>query len=762
MEHVLDAGKEVRSLDLRTPEGFEELVSLTAACGLFVEDRAAQGWFEGGPLATRLLERHPKLLAVCLSPFGMTGPYSAHAAYPLNNYHSGGTAQQIPCDALHPEFEERPPLQAGGQWGEAQCGTLAAVAALACMLAPDRGAGQIIDCSKQEALISFNWTEAVRYANQKRSPSRLAPLATIVGGILPARDGFVEVAVREDHQWAALAELLEKSEWIDDPRYATRAARMGRWREVSAVVAAETARFDMRHLHFRGREAGIPIAAVMTATELLRDEDLHRRGAWPSAAANLDGRTLQMPGWDTSVRSPKTDGVGGVGSPGNAAAAGAADGTGSAGDTGETRDTWDTDSDVKPAPTPRLAALPGKPLNGLRVLDLGWVAMGPYAGYALACLGAEVIHVGRLPDSDTKGVDLSAFNYGFDTLNTGKRWIGVDLKTPDGVQLVHELAAHVDIVLDNFRPGVTQRLGIDYSTLSKINPRLVVTSASTYGAERIDGPYVGYAPVFSALAGLADLTGYADGPPSEVSHPVDFFAGSVGVLGILAGLHRLASTGEGCFIDLSAREAILWSLSDALAAAQTHDDSSGRIGNGHRRIAPHGVYRCRGENRWISIAAATDAEWQALCRCMSETSGDNTDTSRDLMSDPRFDTLAHRLVNRAQLDQAINAWTREQELWPLFDRLQSHGVAAYPSATSQDFHGNRHLAARQAFLSTPSDKGPKWYAAPPWAWHGQARQALETVTGDEALHHVLSGVMGMTAAGIDSLKARRIVAARHP
>lgn len=714
----LDLKKTVVAVNPETPEGFEALVQLCAHCDLFVEDRPPLGWPAGGPLSIRLLERNPRLLAVCLSPFGMTGPYSDYAAYPLNSYHSGGNAQQIPCDFLRPEDRNRPPLQAGGQWGEAQAGTLAAAAALACLLNRDRYAGTVIDCSKQEALISVNWTEIARYPNEGRSPSRLAPLATIVGGLLPTRDGYVQIAVREDHQWKALAQLLEHPEWAEDPLLSSRVARTSHGPDISHLLAAETVKFPTQHLHLRGRSLGIPIAAVLSPAQLLADPDLAARGVWEE----IDATGLKLPRWDRSVSAL---------APGACVDSIAAARSVSSGEVGD-------------------CAI-DRPLQGLRVLDFGWVAMGPYAGYTLAGLGAEVIHVARPPERNETGVDPAAYNYGFDTLNTGKTWVGIDLKSQAGVELIHALAIKADIVLENFRPGVTERLGIDFATLSALNPRLVMLSASTYGQRGIGGAYVGYAPVFSALSGLAHFTGYSDGPPAEVSHPVDFFAGAVGVLGIIAGLHRLAGTGTGCHIDLSAREAVLWSLSNEMCQVQTGQRDERRLGNAHPRMAPHGVYRCRGENRWISIAVGSDDEWQRLCACIED-----ANLTRDL----RFITTQGRLKYRAPLDQWVERWTQEHEVAWIFDRLQSSGVAAFPSVTSEELWNDAQMKTRQVFMSRETGGRKRWYLGAPWSYLGHPRSHLNTIEGPAAVHAVFNDVLGLSEGHIDALEAEGVISSR--
>ena len=762
--YPLDTIKRVQRIDIHPATGLDALAALAQGCDLVIEERPPLGWPApagkpagepaggpaGVPYSPRLLSRHPHLIALCLSPFGLSGPQADFAAYPLNCYHAGGHAQQMPNDALRTGEGEVPPMQAGGEWGEAQAGTLAAIAGVAALLNPAQHAGTLIDCAKQEALIHLHWIDAVRFPNQGRSPSRLAPLATIVGGILPASDGYVQAAVREDHQWAALATLLDQRDWIDDVRYATRAARSARWREIAAMLAAETRKQPARQLHLRGRELGIPLAEVFSLATLRADADLAARGVWQrdgaengSGSGSSSHASENGSGSASQAMHPANT---------NCPAAG-----------GLPR--WDTAiTSSAPAATDAAETAPGgigstRPLQGLRVLDLGWVAMGPYAGYLLSCLGAEVIHVARPHGGNTAGVDNAAYNYGFDTLNTGKTWVAIDLKQRDGVDLLRQLAAHCDIVLENFRPGVSARLGIGYEVLSAANPRLVMLSASTYGERHMRAPYPGYAPVFAALSGLADLTGNADGPPTEVSTPVDFFAGSVGVLGLLAGLHRLRTTGRGCHIDFSAREAILWSLAHALGLIEAGQHAATRCGNSHPNLSPHGVYPCAGDNRWLSIAIGSDAEWQRLCACAGAGAGAAAHPAVHL-NDARLATLAGRIEHRTALDALLAQWTRGHEVWALCHRLQAAGVAATPSATSEDLWHNPHIKARGMFQPSGGGGANRWHAAAPWLYSGEARGALQTVDGAAAIDKVFGGVLGLPPAQIADMMRTGVIADR--
>jgi benzylsuccinate CoA-transferase BbsF subunit len=708
---LLDTHKQKIHLNPSLQEDFELLVKLCTNCDLLIEERAPMGWAEYGPLHQRLLQRIPDLITVCITPFGLTGPHANLSAYPLNVYHSAGNAQQIPCDLLRPQDRLREPLQTGGQWGEAQVGTLAATAAMATLLHPQHNQGTVIDCSKQELLISLNWTETVRFPNEGRSPSRLEPLATIVGGILPTQDGFIQIAVREDRQWLSLTQLLKHPEWATDPNFSTRQSRISNAAAISRILAAQTIQYSTHHLHQQGRELGIPIAAVFAPSQLLNDVDLNARNVWQNQLTN----NISIPRWDmhiTSALFKKSNLI----------------------------------SSVKLNQVHKRL-----PLQGLRVLDFGWVAMGPYAGYELATLGAEVIHIAKPPPKHTSDVNVNHQNYGFDTLNTGKKWLGIDLKTPQGLKIIHQLVDQCDIVLNNFRPGVTQRLGIDFETLSAINPQLVMLSASTYGESHISQPYVGYAPVFSALAGLAHLTGYADGPPAEISHPVDFFAGSVGVMGLIGGLHRRQQTGTGCHIDLSAREAVLWSLTHCVTQIHNNQSSEIRLGNGHPTMAPHGAYPCLGLNQWMSIAIGSDAQWQRLCQCMEDLS---------LCADSDLKHATGRQRHQERINQRIANWTSNQTIDDLWKKLQTFKIASFPTVGSEELWNDAHLHDRQVFQSRQSPTGERWYVSAPWIFNQQKRDSLITIENKAAVEDVLVHLLNQSSDEIDRWIESKVVVLR--
>ena len=294
---VLDSIKNVVDLDYYDPECFARVAHLCNGAQLIIEERPSQGWPLGEPIAGRLIAQDPSSTAICISPYGLTGPCASYAAEPLNTYHSAGHAQQIPCDALWPEYKSRPPLQAGGYWGESQSGLIAAIVAMAVLTGNGNWRGTIIDCAKQEALLQMHWTELVRYPNSGKVVDRLEPTITFVGGIQPARDGYVQIVCLEQHQWESLVKLLDEPEWMQSADLATQLMRVSRWEEVAKLLSRETKKYDREYLFREGQALKVPIAPILSASDIKNDGDLIRRGLF--SGDDKVGNTL--PRWDGSV-----------------------------------------------------------------------------------------------------------------------------------------------------------------------------------------------------------------------------------------------------------------------------------------------------------------------------------------------------------------------------------------------------------------------------------------------------------------------------
>ena len=316
----------------------------------------------------------------------------------------------------------------------------------------------------------------------------------------------------------------------------------------------------------------------------------------------------------------------------------------------------------------------------------------------LGMLGAEVIKIEsnvqldaarRVPYSsgDPDGSPL------FNSVNLNKMSLQLNLKEPQAIELVQSLVSISDAVVENMRPGVMARLGLGYQRLQEINPTLVYAAISGAGSTGPESSYPGYAPAFSAMAGLGHLTGYPDGPPAQFQDSIDSRVDATAAFAILSALFHRLRTGQGQFIDQSSIEAITVFSGEALMEFAMNGEVVTRMGNRSPRIAPHGCYQSKGEDRWVTIAVASESEWQALCRGAGHPEWE---------SDGRFADNNLRIKNQDVLDRLIESWTRRHAPEDAAQLLQAAGVAAEVSMSSADLAEDSHLAERGA----PGSRSP--------------------------------------------------------
>ena len=331
------------------------------------------------------------------------------------------------------------------------------------------------------------------------------------------------------------------------------------------------------------------------------------------------------------------------------------------------------------------------PLEGVHVLDLSWVMVGPASGRYLADMGADVIKV-----ESSKRIDpvrtLGPFKDGktgperslsYHNLNAGKRCVAIDIRRPEGRDIVLRLARWADVVLESFTPGVLETLHLGYADLKQRNERIIMASTSLLGQT---GPYAqgtsGVGTMGAAMSGATYQIGWPDREPAGPFGPwTDAVTPRFIVASILAALHRRSRTGEGCYIDVAQAEAGIQFMMPAYyeyAANGTIPERRGIAGSPLH--VPQGLYPCSGEDRWIAIDASAPTDWHALRA-----------TIGDELRDPGFDTIVGRLRNRAELEAAIAKWTREQEAEAIEHRLQAAGVPAHVVSRSGDLVRDAHL-----------------------------------------------------------------------
>jgi len=342
------------------------------------------------------------------------------------------------------------------------------------------------------------------------------------------------------------------------------------------------------------------------------------------------------------------------------------------------------------------ASKPPGMLDGVRVLDLSRILAGPYGTMLLADMGAEVIKVEPPEGDETRrwgppfiGSDAT---YYF-SINRNKKGLCLDLKKKQGLDVLYKLVEKSDILVENFAPGVTDRLKIDYDTLSKINPGLVYASLTAYGTT---GPWAskpGFDMINQAMSGLLHVTGHRDGPPAKVGVAVtDIISGLTLNNGILAALYEKKVTGKGKRIETSLMESMLSGLVNLWSAHLNGGADPQRHGNQHPSIAPSGIYQTI-EGKYISIFC-NDKQFLALCEAIG---------LEGLMTDEKFNTNKARVGNMKELDKILQETIKKLNFDVVIKKLEEKRVPSGPVNSIKDVFESEHIKALEIVKKVESE-----------------------------------------------------------
>lgn len=397
------------------------------------------------------------------------------------------------------------------------------------------------------------------------------------------------------------------------------------------------------------------------------------------------------------------------------------------------------------------------PLAGVRVLDVTHVMAGAWCGLLLAEMGADVVKLERPGRGDDFRRRLGDGQRGFEpfsAVNHSKRSLALDLKRPEGAEVLRRLAAGADVLVENYRPGTLERLGLGFRDLSRANPRLVYASISGFGAT---GPWRdrgGFDLMAQGLAGLMSLTGEPGGQPVKVGVPIaDLTAGSLAALGILSALVARARTGRGQHVDTSLFEAALSTTVWESALYFGLGVVAKPEGSAHRLAAPYEAFRTRDGH--LTLGAANQATFERLCAALGR---------EDLLADPRFAGPVERLAHRRELAAILQAIFETGTTAHFVDRLNAAGVPAGPVLALDEVFRQPQVAARAMVASLPRPEGGSdhvlgppvklsdtpWrarHAAPALGAHSREVLAEAGVAADEIEALVRSGVVGVPPAG---------------
>jgi CoA:oxalate CoA-transferase len=388
------------------------------------------------------------------------------------------------------------------------------------------------------------------------------------------------------------------------------------------------------------------------------------------------------------------------------------------------------------------------PLTGITVIDLSHVYNGPYATFLMAMAGATVIKVEPFEGEHLRSRgDMGGAALPFAMLNSNKKPVTLNLKAEAGKQLLRELAAKADILVENFAPGVMDRLGIGAATLHEINPRLIYGSSSGYGK---DGPYRDYPAmdlVMQAMCGVINSTGYPDQPPVKSGAALcDFMAGIHLYGAIMTALYEREKTSRGRVVEVSMQDATYASLASNLGMVHARgDEAPARTGNRHGGlgISPYNVYRTA--DGYVVLNAPGDHHFRAILDVMGR---------GDLKDDPRFASRASRVANFAAVDELIESWTCTLSRNEVAQRMLARKVPCAPVRDLQEVMVDENMHARGSlqWIDHP-DLGRVVLPHSPLVFEGSARRAIEPslplgASNDE----VFGDWLGHSKAELDTLR----------
>jgi crotonobetainyl-CoA:carnitine CoA-transferase CaiB-like acyl-CoA transferase len=411
-------------------------------------------------------------------------------------------------------------------------------------------------------------------------------------------------------------------------------------------------------------------------------------------------------------------------------------------------------------------------LNDVRVADLTIITAGAVATQLLADLGAEVIKVESPTRADpfrrwtavcpgtaantrnpSVGRSQETSSAAFDVVNRNKLSLSVDLKTPAGRELFLDLVSRSDLVAENFRTGVLERLGLDYESLKTVNPHVVLLSVGSQGLGGPESGYGSYGSTLEALSGLMSVTGYAGGPPvwssSEVNYP-DQVAAVFGAGLALAGLRRSRRHGRGGHIDISQRELVTAMIGEQVAEYSATGQPRPRMGNQRPPYGPSDCFRCQGEDQWIALSIANDDEWRWLCVLIGR---------RDLAD--QTSSLAApigRITQTSKVREAVEGWTVMRSKYDAMHQLQQAGIRAGAVQTGADLLDDPQLESRRFYRHVETTSPVTRVRVGPYQLADDGPEIMHAapVLGQDT-EHVLRAVLGYDTATIDRLYRAGIV-----
>lgn len=758
-------------LDVHTRAGGRALDALLGRADVLLTDRPAAELDALRLTAEGLTDRHARLVTIAITPFGLDGPRAGWRGDELTAWATSGLAHGTPGlpDSVEDAGAE-PPLHPGAPIAETITGVTAATAALVALFGRDgRGAGEgtgrgaFLDLSMQAAAASLEQRDHIAWSYAGLSLNRLATsIGRMPNCYLPCADGYVAVAAPWDHQWRRLVTLLGEPAWALSPLFGTAEARGENWEALKLLLGEWTSALRGEEITRQAGEHGLPFFHFHPVSALAGSPQVVARGSFIEVACGdstlrMPGAPMQLRGTPWRLRRPAPS-------------------------LGEhTREVlaewlgWDkvvpAHFDAEPCvpAEPRGSGPAGRsehapvgtlPLAGVRVLDLGQVVAIPFATQWLARMGADVLLVESTKHLTTR--ELPPYGDGgprhhdnaghFNLLNGAKRSIRLDLETEQGRDLVRRLIPLCDVLVDNFKSGVLERMGLGPEIARALHPPIVQLSLGAFGRTGPMRYQPGLHSAVNLFSGVADVTGYEGGAPRLLGGWLpDAIAGAHVAWVLLAALRHRDATGEGQYIDGAMYETLLPLVAGPIADHAMNGRPPTRRGNRDAAHVPHGIYPSLGEDEWVALSVAGDTEWRALCDVIgAEGWGEN----------PALATAAGRRGREETIDGAIASWTRERTPLAAAEELQRFRVAAAPVLRSAEALADPQLVHRGFVVETEHPaSGRRRHYGVPWrdatSGAGTPNLAPAPVLGQHT-REVLGDLLGLEARTLDELERRGI------
>jgi len=758
----LNANKRSVVADLETEDGRTLVDALVARADAVIESHPPGELQRLGVDLVAAREVQPELVVTSVTPFGQHGPYADLPGSEIVLYAMGGPM-------LATGDPDREPIKMAGNVVQYHAGAVAALATLGALTMAERdGVGAAVDVSNletQAASIDRRATLLVgqQFDGMNGHRSGGGRMGAIPAGIYPADDGYCQIVFAPN--WMPrvadmldddeLTSILAKPDWIDDDDLPE---------VLNAALFGWTLQRSKQETMHDAQARQLAITPVNNTVDVLADQHFRDRRYWyrwdhPTVGSyDAPGPPIRMvDGWRARRRPPLL---------------------------GEHTDEVRAElTEAKPGPSPRTARTGGRgelPLSGIRVLDLTVVWAGPLATTLLGDLGAEVIRFDNpnLFPTATRGAiprpkpgqeaDFGQFWGRFPQGKAGARpWNEVaafvcharnklgatlDLRTPLGRETFIELVDLADVIVENNSIRVLPSLDLDWETLHARNPRLIELRMPSLGLTGPYADYVGFGAHMEALCGLSSLRGYPDLDPTslDTTYYMDPASGVAGAFATLAALRRRDRTGVGELVELAQAENLMGYIGEYLIDASLTGEPHECHGNRHPHRAPQGVYPCDGDDRWLALSVADDAQWQALVAAIG---------SPSWATDPDLATEAGRRNRHDQIDDHLADWSAGLSVDEALAACRAAGVAAGPLLDESDLFADPHLNSRCWFRPNSGDDVDEiLFPGHQWQWTGPPMRWDELNTMGGANDYVYRDLLGKSDDDLARLAGERHLA----